>query len=424
MRKRTLQYASGLAIMSCLALPALAQEDFPDPSPDAVVVVINQVQLGDVFANMDVVVDGTTSGASAVATATGNGGSASALDNDLDFDATQRQDGSVTAQTSITGESVYTNPAATVTTAYGNYTTAETTNGTVFSTVNQTSNAAVSASSVTDLNEAGDAVATTTASANVTSYGTAPGTNRGFQTQSATADVTASSQLDANYIANSAMIGSTATGNSISSYGSTTTNFNGALQTIENTATIRSYTVANVDAGNDVNVSATAAANNMTVDNAWGFATLGRDGSEVYQRSNADVEAESNLVLTEFTGLSGATAYGVGNSALISNIGSDTGMYTIQQNNGDVDSAAYFEGTSGSGGAGYASATSIGNAATATLCYTCSSDGVLSGSTAQLNNSNTTATAYARGGYGTYVSGAATAVGNSSTYKSTNTSGQ
>ena len=81
MRRMTLRLLSSTAFIAGFAAPAFAQETFPSPSPDADVVIIDQVQLGDVFANMDVVVSGTATGASAAATATGNITTANSLDN-------------------------------------------------------------------------------------------------------------------------------------------------------------------------------------------------------------------------------------------------------------------------------------------------------------------------------------------------------
>ena len=422
MRTTTASLLSGTALFVLFGLPAFAQDDFPSPSPDADVVVIDQVVLGDVFANMNVLVVDGALGADSVATATGNTTSANSHNTDLDFDAVQQQDGTVDAITTLYGDTVYGAPAQTVTTAYGNAASSSTTNGTDFSMVTQTSNGDVGAYSEITLDGADDVSAITTATANVNSYSTENGTNRGFQTQTGNADVTAATQAGLYYVGNSAAFGSTATGNSTSSYGSTTTSYNGAVQVMDFDTEVSAYTdVTVVDAAN-VAASATAAANNVKVQNEWGFATLGRDPSEVYQGNGADVDATASLTLTNWTGSSGSTAYGVGNSALISNVGSDTALYANQENFGIVSSSADFTGLNTDGSVGYASATSIGNAATATLCYSCSQDNILSGRTNQTNNADTLAVGYVEGGSGGYLTGAATAVGNSATYHSINAS--
>ena len=420
MRRMTLRLLSSTAFIAGFAAPAFAQETFPSPSPDADVVIIDQVQLGDVFANMDVVVSGTATGASAAATATGNITTANSLDNDLDFDAAQQQNGEVRAASSISGDNVFGSPARTITTAYGNSASSSTTNGTDFSTVTQTSNSDVDASSAITLLEVGDVEMTTTASANVNQYQTENGTNRGYQVQTGNANVTATNEAQIGFVANSGAIGATATGNSVASYGSTTTSYNGAQQIMADGTRVASVSNAEISDGTNVAVSATSAGNNMKVENEFGYATLGRDVSNLYQENSADIDADSSLTLTEWAGVSGSTSYGVGNSALISNVGSDTGMYAIQQNNGDVATLATFEGGS-NGGVGYASSTSIGNAATASLCHSCGSNPILSGKTAQLNNANITSSAYASTGHDGYISGSATAIGNSATYQSFST---
>ena len=423
MRKLTIRLLASSALLSAATLPALAQDVFPPPADDADVVIIDQVVLGDVFANMDVVIVDNAEGASAAATATGNTTTATAHGNDLDFDVVQQQDGAVTATTSLSGGTVYGGTASTTTTAYGNAASSSTDNGTVFSTVTQTSNADVNASSQIDLDGADAVSANTTATANVVSYSSENGTNRGFTTQTGNASVSATTDADICCNNDSVALGSTATGNSVSSYGATTTNFNGAVQTMAAGTQVSAQTTARMDNGNNVAVSATSAGNNTSVENEFGFATLGRDGSDLYQENRASVDADSSVSLTSWSGTSGATSYGVGNSGLISNLGSDTGMYALQNNFGDVSSTAYFDGEYSDGSHGYASATSIGNAATATLCYTCGGDSILYGRTNQTNSGNTIASSHVAHGSGGYVSGAATAVGNSATYQSFNSGG-
>ena len=417
MRQTTKVLLSGTALLTLLGLPVLAQ-DSPIPSDDAYVVVIDQVLLGDVFANMHVVVDTTATEASSAATALGNTTSVSAINRDVDFDAVQTQNGEVDARTSLTGGTVYGGPATTVTTAYGNAATSATTIETTFHTTTQTSNADVSAFSDIALDGADDVSAITTATANVSSYSTEPGTNRGFSTQTGNADVISETNAELCCNNNTVSLGSVATGNSVSSHGSTTTSYNGSNQTMALGTAVTSTTNAHVVDGNNVAVSATSAGNNTKVENAFGYAKLGGQGLPAYQNNGSAVTSSSALKLDNWSGTSGATSYGVGNSALISNVGSDTELWANQDNNGQVSSYASFEGGSADSSYGYASSTAIGNAATATLCYTCSADGILRGGMNQTNNANTIASGYASVTNGGYVSGASTAVGNSATYQS------
>ena len=417
MRDMTKTLLATTLLSAICAAPAFAQEG-TTPSDDAAVVVIDQVSLGDVFADMFVVLDDVTPGASAVATATGNTSTAATETGDVDYNATQSQQGDVSATTTLLGGPVYGGTASTYTTSYGNAASSSTTNGTDFHYVTQESYGDVSASSDIYLDGADDVTATTTAAANVSSYETEYGTNRGFQEQRAYGDVTATTVADMCCNNDTVTIASVASGNTVSSYGWTTTSYNGAVQVTDTDSTISSDTDIRMQTGTSVNGSATASGNSITVENEWGYATLGRDGSEVFQGNGAEIEAVSTVSIDDWSGTSGSTAYGVGNSALISNIGSDTAMYANQENYGDVSSYASFDGASYDGSFGYVSSTAIGNAATATMCYSCSNDGVLSGRTNQTNSANVSAYGVARSNGGGFVQGAATAVGNSATYQS------
>ena len=417
MRHMNKALLSGTALIVLLGLPAVAQ-DSPYPSADAHVVVIDQVVLGDVFANMHVIVPDYATGAAAAATALGNTSTADGINKDVDYDASQVQSGVITASTSLTGGVVSGGTATTVTTAYGNAASSSTSVETDFHNVIQTSNGNVSAFSDLVLDGADDVVAMTTATANVSSYSTDTGTNRGFSTQTGNADVMAATNADLCCNNSSASLGSVATGNSTASYGATTTNYNGAVQSMAAGTKVTASTEAVVGSGTNVAVSATSAGNNTKVENTFGYAKLGGAGSPVYQTNGAAVTSNSVLTLNNWSGTSGSTSYGVGNSALISNVGSDTVLYGDQINNGQVTTYSEFNGSSADSSYGYASSTSIGNAATATLCYTCSSDGILTGNMSQTNNANTIASAYTSVTNTGYVSGAATAVGNSATYQS------
>ena len=400
-----------------VAAPALAQE-YPQPADDAAVVAVEQESSSDVVAEMQIFLPEPVTGASAIATAMGNTSAAHVATGDVDYDATQSQTGKVSAYTAIVGGPVYGGPAETYTTAYGNSASSSTTYGTTFHRLNQVSDADVSASSDIYLDGADDVTATTTAAANVSSLSSSNGENRGFQEQRGNADVSASTYADLCCNNGSVSLASVASGNTVSSYGSTSTSYNGAVQVMDFDTKVSASTEAKLQSGTSVNTSATAAANSFTVNNEWGFATLGRDGSELFQANGADVDATATVELGTWTGTSGSIAYGVGNSALISNIGSDTSLFANQENFGDITSYASLNGSSSDGSDGYVSSTAMGNALTATLCYTCSEDGVLTGRATQLNSADISAYGVATVNSAGYVQGAATAVGNSATYQS------
>lgn len=410
-----------LCVSGMMALPALAQDDYPSPSDDAMVVVVDQVLLGDVFANMDVTVEAGATGAEVTATATGNISSADALTGDVDYDVTQLQQALVRASAILTGGSMADGDVHLFATAYGNSAASSTTYGTAFHTLDQVSDADVSAYGEIVLDGVNALQAITTAAANLSTYTVTEGTIRGFQVQTGNADVSAYTFADICCDNSSVLINTIANGNSLTSTGHTVTNFNGAVQTMALGTNVYSETELYVQSGTTVIGSSTAAGNSATVLNEWGFATLGRDGSELFQGNGADVDAISVVTLDHWSGTSGSVAYGVGNSALISNIGSDTGLYANQENFGDIFSYASFEGGTTDGSLGYASSTAFGNAVTATLCYTCSTDGVLSGKVNQTNSGTITSYGSVLSSGNGYVQGSAIAIGNTATFQTIGT---
>ena len=82
------------------------------------------------------------------------------------------------------------------------------------------------------------------------------------------------------------------------------------------------------------------------------------------------MDANTTVSLDDWSGDANASAYGVGNSALVANVGSDTSLYAIQSNYGAVTANASLSGGRNDG-TGTVNATAIGNAATATLCNAC-----------------------------------------------------
>ena len=259
----------------------------------------------------------------------------------------------------------------------------------------------------------------TTAIANISNSSAEYGTLRSFQTQESTGSVYAETDADLCCEGGQASFVTTAAGNTVSSSGSTTTNYTGAVQTTASGESITGITDVYMQAGQDVTAVTTSAGNSATVTNAWGYATLGRQSSELYQGNDSSVNAETYVTLDHWSGYGVSTAYGVGNSALISNVASDTGLYAIQNNTAGVSAQASLTGQSFTGGTGLVNATAIGNAATATLCNVCG-DAVLEGNVSQYNSADT----YAQGtvytpNAGTVI-GSASAIGNSATYTSGN----
>lgn len=401
--------AYGIAVSALLSAPALAQD-----APVSMV-EIDQVQLDDTISLLTVEIPGHVRAASSTVTATGNTAAALVTQGDIDADIAQAQDGAAGATNKIFGGSARETVATT--TAYGNAATGGTWNGDTYYRADQVSNGNIEAATVVDMDRTGIVVDTTTAIANVSSPMNENGRMEAFQTQEANGSVTAFSETGIDRVKRAASFATVAGGNAVSSTGSTTTNLTGAVQTTRAGETISARTFVDIGEARDVLATTTGFGNSATLHNEWGYATLGREGSELFQGNDATIGSETYVTLNSWSGVATSSAYGVGNAATVSNIGSDTGLFAIQNNYGDVTSIASLNGGAGTG-TGVLTSTAIGNAATATLCNICG-DAALQGRTQQLNHGAVVAQGSIHMGASGTVIGAATAVGNSATYQST-----
>lgn len=399
---------AALAIVDAVSGASMAQEDQSN-------VEIDQVQLNDVWSNMRVEIPDYAWEATSTSTAVGNAAAGLITNGSIDLDVQQQLDGNVSAANELIGGSA--GLAVATTTAYGNSTTGGTWAGNNYYHADQVANGDVSADTRIDMDNAGTVASATTAIANVSVPTDEYGTNGAFQIQDSNGSVQATTDVDMCCDGHSASFVTTAGGNAMSSTGSTSTNINGAVQTTQAGETVAASSDVYMGFGHNVLAATTAFGNSASQNNEWGYATLGREGSEVFQGNDADVDAQSYVTIEEFSGYATSTAYGVGNTVSTSNLGSDTGLYAIQNNYGTVYSDANLSGSSSSDGAGIVTSTAIGNAATATLCNICG-DASLYGQTTQYNAGSVIARGSATVGQSGSVFGAATAVGNSATYQS------
>ena len=119
--------------------------------------------------------------------------------------------------------------------------------------------------------------------------------------------------------------------------------------------------------------------NSAWMQNEWGYGHIQGE-----QDNEGDVTAETDVAIGDFDiDLVSLSSEGVGNSAIISNIGADAYMGVDQTNNGVVTATTSFDG--GTGGSVLASATAFGNAATTYVCSECAVTAY--GNTNQTNNS-------------------------------------
>ena len=307
--------------------------------------------------------------------------------------------------------------AVATTTSYGNAAQGGTDYGSNAYYADQTASGLVEAYTDIELLGASELASATTAIANVSSTDNNYGESDASQVQQSSADVIAETDADMCCDGYYASFATSAGANATSSTGYTSTNINRVQQETAAGSSVQAATDVYMNDGNNVSAVTNAFGNSATVYNEWGYASLGQEGEPVEQRNGADIDAQTYVTLDHWSGYATASSYGVGNSALISNVGSDTAIYANQTNDGTVGSQASFSGQSWVGDTGMVSATSIGNAATATVCNYCS-DAAVGGRINQTNSGQVYAYGQATSVYGNGIYGSATAIGNSATLQS------
>jgi hypothetical protein len=381
-------------------------------------VLNEQLQFGDVFADMQVVMHGSGSVAAGSAAGYGNVAAAPIGRGNATVSSTQTMTGQTAVRSTVTtGGSVGT--IVNTATGYANAVSAGTTQGELAYRAGQTSSGDVRVEAGTYAVNAGMISTAASAAANVSAVSGENATVRNFVDQRSNGSVIARGLTEACCTGYGATTVSSAVGNASSSTSAASTSFNGAVQVTARGEEITAYSgYRSPQANGSTIAAASAAGNTVSVQNTYGYATLGRPGSNVYQEQNSAVSATSAVVIDQWSGLASSSAYGVGNSALISNVGSDTQLVALQINSGAISSNASLSGDTYTGGTGLVSSVAIGNAASAYVCSVCSSAG-LQGNIQQVNGASVTAFGSLSTPVGGHVIGSAVAVGNTATFQST-----
>lgn len=403
-------------LMSAAAAAALLAQGASAEKSGDVSAYIDQVQLGDVWSGLNVEVRETTKGDIAgTTTSVGNAAAATTTHGNVAFTSSQSTYGASDAETDIDAGRVHGN-VYTTTTAYANTSTANTWTGSTQFTAEQNNAGDIEAFNRVRATKFKQGAGTVTGIANVATSSAEFGDVDSYTNQTNNGSSYATNVVVVDRNTNSLDYSVIAGGNAVTTEGVSSDIWGAAVQVQgEHTDVVASSRVKSWDSRSDVAATVTAAANSYTLTNYDGNATLGVDGSELYQENGAYVEANNRIVLENWNGQAFATSYGVGNSALIHNQGGNTGLFSNQNNFGDVSSNSFLRGNSQHGDTGIIDATAIGNAATATHCSHCG-DGALTGSTYQTNYGSSYAQSTFRGGTTGAIYGSATAVGNTATF--------
>ena len=385
----------------------------PTFADDTTEILNGQINLD---AAINVVAEGETEEAGA-ATLTAIG-SANALTVDVverhDIASEQTFSGDVDARASTSATIVH-GTAVTTSSAMGNAASVINDNG-MDAEITQTAEdgSSVSATSQLDIGAyAISSITTATASANAydaVSYG---GENNHTLRQDSGADVSADSYVLAptGGLGYAASVIAAANGNSAQIQGY----YMGPDQIADIDQDNRGQIAARASAssgGGAVSETVTASANGNS---AWMQNENGYAHIQGEQDNSGAVTAEATAEVGNFDiDLFAVSSEGVGNSVIISNIGTDAFMGLDQTNTGAVTTLATVDGEEG--GAALVSATAFGNAATTYVCSECGATAY--GNTNQTNSAAINSHVTGRMTTGATLSGTATAIGNSATYQS------
>ena len=374
-------------------------------------VINNQLQLGNSIATLNVYANESYEGTTATGTAVGNVVSAKNQGVDMNVESTQSLRGNVSSVNLVD-----------VAFAGGNTISSSVAEGNAGQSLSIAGNAYVKSQQDTiyGTNVTGVSIVNVGASENVASNAQAAGNNwntaiqhgylENIAGQYNSSEVSAYSGISAVYNTGAMNSGAVAAGNSNVVVGEASTIQSFVEQ--KNFGKVDAVSEIYAEYGRDVTSAANAYGNNASVTNKFGYAELGG-----YQENSNNVYGGSTITLHDWEGsaVSGSTA--MGNSALLSNLGSDARLSMGQNNYGNVTSTANLFGSSSQGGVGMATSFAAGNTMTGFTCASCGmADVKMNGYANQSNYGNVTATTNIVAGSAGALIGSATAVGNSATF--------
>ncbi len=377
--------------------------------------MIDQVQLGDVTANQTLQVTTPPASVSQGATTVGNSASATGENTAVDYRATQELNGDSHAVVNVSvadsaGAALYVSSSAT-----GNTGTGGTCCAALTGSATQTIDANHTVTAEADLYTGGPHTTGT-----ISADATAIGNTQGWETNGGSVDASSTqahygetyAALGANVarVDGAASYSATAVANNVTS-DATSAPVNLTVSQVADGFRTRGGVDVVQQFGGDVGVAATATSNNINITSNGYAAALASD-----QYNTNPVQAEVvNLDVGAWSGTVTGSAYGVANSAIVSNAGPTTSVNGVQTNTGAVDATVNFTG--GSGGAGGDStilATAVGNAYSAYACAEC--NGAVQATLKQSNAGGVSATSASTITSQGNIAGAASAVGNTATF--------
>lgn len=408
MTKITKTLLGATAFIALAAGPALAQHGYGSDQ-----IVVDQVQLGNVWADLNVSVPksdgdtiGTVLGVGNSATVTEDHGSLSVLSQQTNKGRVETASavsvdwtaGDVISSTNSTGN-------ASFVAAHGG----SVTEGDII----QDNRGDIHAVSTTDVGDTWAVSSSTSAVANASQIESGYGPSQTFREQSSNGNVYADGIVTTEYATGFVQNTTIAAQNSADAHIDFSDKaFLGGIQTTEAGTKTVSTAQTDVTFAEDVITTSAASGNQFNATAIDSKASVGTKGSEVFQGNGSTVFASSQTNVGSFTGAASSTATGVGNGLQFDSIGGYNETNTIQNNFGDVGTVARLNtGDFQSGGIGIVSATSIGNSVASV-----NEGGFVGGSAIQTNSANIFSRAQVTTGRAGTVAGTSTAIGNSATF--------
>jgi hypothetical protein len=382
-------------------------------------VLNNQVQLGDVFSNGTLNVETVTDQTVGESHATGNTYAASTAGQNIDVRSNQTANGNVTGDTRLNVASNSGAATSITTTAVGNSGEAGVTGGVLTGVLSQTTGAAtISALSHIEAphGQAGDVDTLTQAQGNSHIVTVSAGTAGVRVNQANAAEVTSNGGGVYGYVSGTAQFQAHTMANDVTYEGDTGSGTRIATSQQNTAALTQAAQFTAFGQVQEASTIASAAGNNLDAVNE-GFLL----DATVDQRNHAYVRAQAETAAASF-GAVGASANGVGNAAVVGDIGGELVLDNTQINDGGGIEALATT-TAGDGYDASASATAAGNSVIGYACSECS--GKITIGNTQTNSADigatttTTTTGMVRS-----ATGISNAVGNTATYYVSRPSGQ
>lgn len=397
------------ATVMCVA--AATEAAAQTPPQDNTIVLNNQLQLGDVFADQTLNVVDAQDQVTAGTTATGNNASGSVQNGAITVQSDQDMRGNSAATTTATLGGDTSGPVAIQSTAGGNYlaVSAYDADLTVQATQRNTGDLVSATTKVGDENARlldGGVIAANAGSNTTALYGQGSALSGSIE-QSSSATVRAYSRLESQYAPAEVNVTAQATVNAI---GVNSVQTSGQDLTIDQTSSgefVEAEASANTGNGWDLAARARAVANSANLYNSGGAVVTTSN-----QDNSAFVRAAATTTAYDY-GRAQAYARGAGNELSVGNNDIYVEIDNTQINTGGVDVSATFSGTNGYDV--YVGAEAVGNAVTGYACSDCR--GYLEARNTQTNSGDVTAQANTVvAGSNRSVISSATATGNSATF--------